>query len=312
MSDAARTANTERAYLRRYKQLKSAVGAILGRKYTVAEFATTLIETVRPTLLAASWRQYRSAVCYGLERERIEHPERGVQVDAAVARLRTAPPVKCIQGALRTSQKKAKRLPVSDLMRIRQFALAGRSPHRQVLADFLLASDVTGLRPCEWPDAQLRSSSVPGFQWELVVVCAKATHGRSHGATRTLRFTTLQPGIVAAITSWLDIAGQADRADAYETLMGTLRSLMYRCCAKLFPRRKQRPTLYTPRHEASARWKAAYVEAAARPGRGERGSSGLPVPVADPDEVARVRRLFTSKLTKKASRETKPPKLRRS
>src|ERR1035441_3769577 len=30
----------------------------------------------------------------------------------------------------------------------------------------------------------------------------------------------------------------------------------------LFPRRQKHPTLYTPRHEAAARWKAVYVNSA--------------------------------------------------
>ena len=104
---------------------------------------------------------------------------------------------------------------------------------------------------------------------------------------------------------------------------------------ELFPRRQVRPTMYTPRHEASARWKARYVESATtvearlkglamvaallghasdetatrhygRPQRGERGSSRLPVPVPDPAEVARVRRRMQRNLERLAALRPRP------
>jgi hypothetical protein len=93
--------------------------------------------------------------------------------------------------------------------------------------------------------------------------------------------------------------------------------------------------LYTPRHEAAARWKAVYVNSATtdeerlrglaivaallghatdetatihygRPRRGEGGSSRFPVPVPDAAEVARVRRRMQMKLERLAATRRRP------
>ena len=335
-----KTSETKAAYLRRAEQLKASIERALGRKCTVTQFADALIETKRPHLSAATWRQYRSAACYGLERHCVATPELKDEIDVALARLRTTPPCKKVDGAARTSQQKSKKLPVDDLVAIQYFVLAGQSPKRQALADYLTAADLTGLRPCEWRRAQLRKSAVPGFEWELVVLCAKRTNGRSHGDSRTLRFVELDPHLVATVMRWLHVAQEAEKAGTYHKLSKALGTLMHDCCMELFSRRKQRPTMYTPRHQAGARWKAHYVKPDAtpeeqelgrtivaallghgtdetatrhyaRPGQAERASSGLPIPVADPAEVARVRHTFAAKLEAKASRATRSPTDRR-
>lgn len=328
----SKTAQTKAAYLHRFKQLKASVERTLGRKCTVTEFAAVLIETTRPGLSPAAWRQYRAAACYGLECGRTVAPNPGDRIDAALAQLRATPPATKRADELRTSQKKAKKLPVDDLVAIQRYVLAGQSPNRQALADYLTAADLTGLRPSEWRRAWLRPSTAPGFEWELTVACAKRTNGRSHGDDRHLRYHKLDTNLVAAIMRWLAVAQEAERTGNYAKLMKALRSLMRNCCADLFARRKQRPAMYTPRHQAAARWKAFYVKAGAtpeelefgraivaallghatdetathhyaRPDRGEGGSSRLPIPVADPDEVARVRRTFAAKLEAKSARE---------
>jgi hypothetical protein len=333
MTDAPRTTQTERAYLQRYRQLRHAVETSLGPNVTITAFAAALIDTTRPTLSPASWRQYRASVCFGLETERTVQPELTREIDAAVTLLRATPPAEKRPDKLRTSQKKAKRLPEDDLERIQQFVLAGQSPNREALADYLLAADVTGLRPCEWPSARFHRTSYPGCQWELIVDNAKHTQGRAHGETRTLRFAELKREIATAIGNWLAVAYEADETGMYGKLTKSLSSLMRDCCAALFPRRERRPTMYTPRHKATARWKAFYIKPEAtpeerelgravvaallghatdetatshyaRPRRDERTSKGLPVPMADPVEVARVRRLYARKLEQRAARRS--------
>ncbi|MDP1602016.1 MAG: hypothetical protein Q8M03_02000, partial [Legionella sp.] len=206
-----------------------------------------------------------------------------------------------------------------------------KSPNALTLTNCLNASNVTGLRPCEWPTAQFRRSEVPGFEWEMKVSCAKANDVRAHGEFRTLRWTHLDAESVTAITDWIFQAHQAEITGAYKTLLSTLRALMFRVTSSLFPKRTTHSTLYTPRHEATARWKAAYVGSATtrderlhglaivaallghasdatatihygRPRRGENGSSRFPIPTADPDEVARVRRLMQQNLDRFVAR----------
>ncbi|MDT3683648.1 MAG: hypothetical protein RO009_01210 [Pseudorhodoplanes sp.] len=342
MTKPTRTKETEAAYLRRFAQLKSRVEKSLSRKCTVMEFATALVERIRPQLSPQSWRQYRAAACYGLELKRVAFPDSKDPVDTAVLLLRNTPPAgRPPDRTLRTSQKKAKKVPIDDLTAIQRHVLAGQSPRRQNLADYLAAADLTGLRPCEWRRSQLRPSTTPGLQWELIVACAKRTNGRAHGNERTLRYQKLEAELVVTLMRWIAVAREAELNGRYGKLMKALGSLMRNCCAEVFRRRKQRPTLYTPRHQAAARWKAFFVRTDdtpekqehgraivatllghatdvtathhyARPDSDERGSRGLAIPVADPSEVARIRRKYAVKLEMKAARELLPASGRRT
>lgn len=325
----ARTANTEKDYLRRFRQQKQRLKKILGRDFTFKEFVADLIENVRPTLSASSWRQYRSAAIFGLEQVALKHPQFRAAIKAAITNLRAAAPAQRETERLRTSQKKAKSLPDDDLEKVKQIVRAGQSANGQKLCDLLTAGALTGLRPCEWPSAVLRPCAAAGFEWELTATCAKNTHGRAHGESRTLRFVALDAETVKIVSNWIAIADEAERKGTYRRLLNTLGSLMYRSAVKIFPRRKKRPTIYTARHIAAARWKAYYVNGAAtpearelgramvaallghatdetasqhyaRPGRGGKGSGRFPVPAADPAEIAHVRRRFAIKWAAKA------------
>ncbi len=336
MADPPRSERTCQDYRRRFRQLARMAERRLGKGFSASAFATLLIDQVRTQLSASSWRQYRSAVVFGLNEHRAARPQTARAIDAAIRQLQEARA--CVQrgGRLRTSQQKTKKMPLPDLDAITRSVLAGPSPHRKTLADLLRASDLAGLRPCEWPDAQLRASEADGFKWEICVASAKTTHGRSHGATRTLRFADLDGATLSALTDWIAVARKAGRGTReYERLLKTLRALMARHARKRFPRRLRRPTLYTPRHQAAARWKAFYILAAAtpeerehgravvatllghandetqsqhyaRPGAGDRGGSCLPIPAADPREVARVIRRFERKWNQLQSNRSSP------
>jgi hypothetical protein len=326
---------TDADYERRYGQLKRDAARSLPKPLTIESFLVRLIDAKRPTWSASSWRQNRAAAVYGFELERTANPDRSASIDAAIARLKGTPPAKRTNLAPRTSQQKAKRLLPDDLDRIIHRALAGRAPNAQALADMLNSSNITGLRPREWPTAEFRRSQVPGFAFELIVRNGKRDAVRAHGEFRTLRWAELNTETVATITNWIAQAREAESAGTYRTLLATLQALMRDLTKNLFPRRQKRPTLYTPRHEAAARWKAAYVYSAVtdeeriqglamvaallghasdatatahygRPHQGERGSSRFPVPVPDAAEVARVRRRMQMKLERLAASRRRP------
>jgi hypothetical protein len=331
-----RSSETERAYLRRYRQLKARARTALAGRFTTDAFVGFLCESIRPGLSPASWRQYRAAALVGLRNDLAHEPRAAQQLDAALHRLAATPPALISNREPRTSQQKAKRLSNSDIDRIRQHLATTRSANRQALDDYLLAASVAALRPAEWPSAQWRTCTLPSLRWELVVVNAKNSHGRSHGPTRTLRFAEIESGIVRAITSWIVTAARAAADGTYQRLLKTLGGMLRKLGRRAFPRRRRRPTLYTPRHEAAARWKARYVQAAAnnpqlqelgratvaallghatdetasrhyaRPRRGESGSD-LPVPTADPAEIARVRRQFSASLERRSAKTLHPP-----
>jgi hypothetical protein len=324
----ARSPQTERDYERRFLQLKRAARTEGNR--TVPQFCEWLIKVRCPTLSASSWRQVRCAARWGLSRQRVKQPHLADQIDAAIDALQAARASRPgLPLPLRTSRQKAKRWDDDDLAKIRHRALSGTSPNREALADFLEAGNLTGLRPIEWPTAKFGRSAVPGFDWELVVKNAKQDAVRAHGDTRSLRWASLDDASVAAIENTIRRAREAQQAGTYSSWQTSLRDLMYRLTLRLFPRRKHRPTPYTGRHAAAARWKAHYAPSAAsleqrieglahvaallghatdatatshyaRPTADERGSAGFPVPVADPAEVARIRKRLARNLERLA------------
>jgi integrase len=316
------TPGTRAAYAKRYTQLSRAArreavlaaGMTGGQPSLTANGFVNYLLAKRHRYRASSWRQVRAAAIYGMTQEAERDPATAPAIHAAILRLEAAAPAPDENLPPRTSSTKAKRSSESDVNRICFAALASRSPNGTHLVRYLRASNLCGCRPCEWPGAIFRRSAVPGFQWELVVPNAKNTNERSTGEFRTLRWVTLPKDRVDDMIHWIAIA----REPNYGRLIATLGSLLSRLTEKLFPRRETRPTLYSMRHEATARWKAAYLSADqsteqriaglaivaallghisdetasthyGRPRRGEKEMGQFPVPHADPVEVAKVR-----------------------
>lgn len=339
LSDAMITEQTANAYLRRATQLEARATLHLGRPVSARELATYLVDVVRPTVSAATWRLYRSAVSHALELKLIKADDPMKEVESAADRLRQTPPAPPPGMALRTSQLKAKRSVDEDFERIRHCALAGRSPNAEALSDFLDAALLTGLRPCEWRDAVLQRSTTAEFEWELLVRTAKTTNGRGNGPSRTIRFKTLESNLLDPLVRWIAWAQTAEREQRFDKAMATIRDLMHDCAVQVFPGRNLLPTPYSCRHHAQARWKALYVGDAAdsaerelgratvaallghgndetathhyaRALRSARAPSRYPVPLACPEQVARVRKEFTHRLASAANAKIRSPECR--
>jgi integrase len=310
-----RTASTEAAYMLRFRQLwRAALNSAIVSEATINRLIDWLLSK-QPHYRSSSWRQVRSAVIFALQREAADRPDIRDSVRTAISRLKAArsgpkavlPPM--------TSSHKAKRLIQSDLDRICFASLANGG---KTLAIFLRASALTGLRPCEWQDARFQRSTVEGFDWELIVDNAKNSNGRATGPVRTLRWHKLPADLSGVIQALIAIVERNSRDSTYSRMIATLRSQMTRLTRQVFPRRKNRPTMYTPRHEAAARWKDVYVKASSsaeqqqqglaivaallghasdatasnhygRPDRGRHNLDRYPAPCADPGEIARVR-----------------------
>jgi integrase len=317
------TPGTQAAYAKRFQQLIRAArreavrvaSTTGGQPSLTANAFVDYLLAKRAGYRANSWRQVRRAAIYGMTQEAERDPAAAPAIHAAISTLEAAAPAPDKNLPPRTSSTKAKRSSESDVDRMCFAALASRSPNGKHLVSCLRASNVCGCRPCEWPGAIFRRSAVPGFEWELVVPNAKNTNGRSTGEFRTLRWVTLPKDLVDDVTNWTAIA----RGPNYARLLATLGSLLSRITAELFPRKKKPPTLCSMRHEATARWKAAYLPADqsteqrlaglaivaallghisdetaskhyGRPHRGAKEMGRFPVPHADPAEVAKVRR----------------------
>lgn len=313
---SARSAETEQAYERRFRQLESQALYTVGAPLTAQKLAAFLVDRKRPDLAPASWRHYRASMCFGLAQYYHDNP---AELQAALARLGEARAEPKRARALKTSARKAKRFGRDDITRICHAALATRSASARPLALYLQASNICGLRPREWIGVTFRRSKLPDYQWEMIVKTAKHDDRRGHGPTRTLRWSDLSEHAVGYIRQWIDVASEAVSAGAYPTLIGNMSRLMYDVTRELFPRRTSYPAMYTPRHECAARWKAHYLrkgmskqerldglariaallghasdatatEHYGRPRRGE--NSSVPIPHPDPAEVKKVRRKF--------------------
>jgi hypothetical protein len=279
---------------------------------------------------ASSWRLMRASAVWGMRQQAAgETAARRREIEAAVERLKAERPDPDAERPLMTSRTKAKRLPMGDLSRIRHAAAAADTAAGSDLMLFLPAANLTGLRPAEWPSAVFRRSPRPGFKYELGVANAKHTNGRGNGSHRALYWTDLPERLVAEVSAWIEIA----RQPGYDARLESMAKAMTKITRSLFPRRKKWPTLYSPRHEAIARWKAHYwrdrqsraeelhalatVAALAghasdktatthyaRRAKGKIGLDELPVPAAHPDQVATVRQVI--RLDWKKERESRP------
>jgi hypothetical protein len=321
-TDLTQSPDTRWVYTRRCRQLEKAalraLAAARGQPPNTVELTPALfVDYVignKGNYAANSWRLVRRSVIWTLEEDATRANEAFAnEICTALARLRDEQADPDETREPMTSSTKAKKLPDDDLVMIEQAALATRAKYKTNLVLYFKVGVLTGLRPCEWARAELHRSTREGFAWMLVAANAKATNQRAHGPYRTLYFPDLDPQTVDDIMAWIEIA----RSPNYGRRLATIGRLLWKITRELWPDSDEWPTLYTTRHVAVAAWKAHYarkgqtdaerLEAlatiAAMMGHGSdatasrhygRANAGrrVVVPAADPEQVARVRRVI--------------------
>jgi hypothetical protein len=328
---------TEIQYARKYNQVKARARKALGQSFSPATFVAYIIGEVRARLNPASWYWYRRALVCGLEREAQAAPGDKASITAALRQLRQVQPAERPPEAkaLKTAQQKSTRFVGDDAALICERAKRARTANGPILADWLLAGEATGLRPVEWLDAQLTALRDGEFRWRLRVRNAKRNAARAHGEFRTLRWRALDAQTLGAINRTIEVARAAVRERRFTRLQNTLQALMRRITKKLFPRRRRRPTMYTPRHVFAARCKAFFIppraslseraaglakiaallghasdatatDHYARPGKEDR-TGHPPVPTPDPAEVARVKCVYAARFARLLDRQSHAP-----
>ncbi len=330
--------STITAYAKRVAQLRKAAARELGVAEASDEvFVAWLVES-RVGLKASTWRQYRAAAVYNLERLCENRPDNATGLRAMIRTLRATPPSAEKPAEARTSAKKAKRLSLADYGAIVLRAKLGRARDGDALRWYLHSALITGLRPIEWANTRLVATPKLGFDWAVVAPCAKHDEDRAHSEYRTLLFKELPANVVGDLKRWLKAVADSEAGAGYGKLREALESLMYRLTRAAFPLRKKHPTLYSPRHEAAARFKAAFIEihsdrearlegaakvaallghatdvtASQHYARARRSGDVFPIPEPDPVEVARVRRKLAASNEKwEARRGSSEPANRR-
>ena len=180
-------------------------------------------------------------------------------------------------------------------LRVLEDALASSSwRYASIARLWLWVGVLTGLRPTEWQGASWQESGPT-----LVVRNAKHTNGRAHGVERRLRLHLLTPTEQEAIHSMVDlVAVTQDFPELYQQVRKTIARAGRLC----WPRRIQRPSLYSARHQWTANAKRVYTqrEVAAMAGHASEETAGIHyarriqgeeahLPMPDAEDMRRVR-----------------------
>jgi hypothetical protein len=249
-----RTPETETAYSTRLRQLITRVANSLGTAVadiTAAELNRE-IEARAHGLSAATLRQYRAAIRFGVETGQIA---RG----PATRQSGTSRPGR--RRGCNTSSLKAKHVEDRDLRRIDAALRQSRSRYARDLRAFLLANRLVGARVAEWRHARFIRRHPETDAPALLLRNAKATNDRAHGRTRTLHLQDLGDDAIKTIEVCATWLGAREGAGTFAAWQSGAAKLLQRLCRRLWPRRRRHVTLYSTRHHAAAHYKALYDKA---------------------------------------------------
>ena len=248
------TAEFYRRMARQYAERARREGRSPQRGNLIVDGAMALVDAVSTTYFK-TFLTYRAAFLHVLSED--GSPE------AMAARDRLASTSSADASRISTSVRRRKSMPQNDLEAIIEAAMSSRSEYARLLAGWLLAGKLTGLRPTEWTSARwVDYDHDTGIGPLLVVKNHKTTNGRSTGPSRTLDLSQLDDGplkiiqgFAAAISA---ISSQPEDPDAFDRAYEGVTRLLRRINAQLWPRRRYAFTLYSARHAFAANAKAVY------------------------------------------------------
>jgi hypothetical protein len=160
------------------------------------------------------------------------------------------------RSAPKTSAQKAKRLSLDDLDLLRGELFVSSSMYGKNTSEWFMAGILTGLRPTEWRDAELKLDEQG--RKILLVQNAKNTNGRANGKERTLILEKMKDEDRQIIEDHMNTVSQYVFQSAFEDLYYNCRRLLCNISDRLWPRRIKHPTLYTARHMFSADMKTQF------------------------------------------------------
>lgn len=309
-----KTEKTEIRYRARFLQLQRKCAIELGFPEVDVITTTGWLIGKRASIARATWRQYKAVLIFELQHQVLIPPVETAIIDCLKS-LTAETQAGAVKSTDRTSGSKQKRFPLAERQRIFLELFRSRSKSTEALRHFIVATCACGLRPEEWRVAHLKDAEA-GFAVKLIIENAKATNGRAHGETRTLRWAQMNHDLRHSIESTIALAHAFSTDDEYEVFRKQLQELLRQIDRKLWARRKTHYTLYSCRHQFAAEAKLAFSPdevgammghasdetATKHYGRFKRSKSGPDVekvlsrntdlPLPDPHEVALVRRLI--------------------
>lgn len=256
--ELTRTAKTEAVYAKTYTRLARTVAKALGHEAGPMDVVEHLV-ALRPEVRAVTFRGHRSAVAHVLE-EMVSDTGSPTAREAlgVLERTREEPLTDRKPLPPRTSGLKQKNLNPDDVNRLLVWLVKSKRSWGKLTALWLRSSLHTGLRPIEWTQAELLDDFIDGDdppQPALIVRNAKATNRRGHGPTRTVLLGHLPDKVIGTIRAFVHDLNFHGRSETEKH-----QALAYRHCAALlaeanqalWPKRKQRITLYSGRHAFAA------------------------------------------------------------
>ncbi len=264
----------------------------------------------KPDWKEATWQFYAASASFGLEVEFARNPGSARESRQALEFLRSATLPEGLKVSQKTSAPKATRIRKDEKTRIFAALALSRSRYARSLEQFLDGALATGLRPCEWRNAEVAAPE-EGFALKLVVRNAKFGNERAHGETRTLRWSAPSPEMQASVEWCVGKARSFATKEEYDCFVKALAELLRNIDRKFFEG-KSHIAPSSARHEFAAMAKLIYspAEVAALMGhavdttptgygRAKKTGSGrfasklrAALPVPDPVEVARVKRVY--------------------
>lgn len=270
-----KTQETEDSYHKRAKSIAFAAKAhfgLLSNDFLSPDLLVDFLVAIKPDIAKATWRHKKAAIIYffGLRPS--------AKFRAATKRLESIPQTGAMKRGATTSSLKAKTVSDEDFAKLdrclankmKSYKTAGK------LRSWIHAGLLTGLRPCEWENAEL--IDLDGA-WELRLDNAKHTNGRAFAEMRTLRLEGVPPEEIRHIELHLQfIEENKAKGRLFKCHYNICREHLRVVCQKLWPRRSKRISLYTFRHQFAADMKAAgatFEEVAAAMGHSSTATATL-------------------------------------
>lgn len=254
-----KTEETKERYVKRAKQLIKRARHELKIPYDqdldMRQFVVWLSDH-RKNLNARSWRQYKSSVIYYLE----IHSDQNVAKDA-IEYLKDITAIGLPNKSHKTSGVKMKKITKEDWLKLEKYLNDNfhKIKWAAELRDWLRATIITGLRPIEWKDASI--NKINGV-YILTIKNAKNTNGRSNGEYRNLLLDNISEENLYTVLSHLNNVKTHIAKNKYESFYQACSITMRQAFRACWPRKINRITLYSARHQFSANAKASNLSKA--------------------------------------------------
>lgn len=192
----------------------------------------------------STWRLRKASMIYYMKKFGSQEIVTSI---ASIQHINNSPPKK------RTSQKKAKYLPIEQLVQLIQKLEENAGYNDQLIAKWLLSGLLTGLRPGEWLNAKIENNT-------LIVKNAKFSDNRSCGEYRLQHFSSDKMDYLKTVYEFVDELNKLNLSKhKFNELYQSCRRRLYVINKQLWPNNDKHITLYTARHQFAANAKNIYT-----------------------------------------------------